>query len=195
MRIGLQYGLYLGASPSAREMSAWTAAVVLALALAAPAGAQPVWRAAGSYGLTRADASALSLGAERSFGGLVAAGGRVSIYTSEGGIRDGMTAQGGAFESLGSVRVAAGPLVVRGVVSGGVSSLTRGTVVMNTETRREAITRLFSSAGLSADVWLTAQVGVGVEARRVFSDGEPDLSEVSGGVRIRFDITGFDRRR
>lgn len=171
------------------------AAVIFALLVAAPVSAQPVWRAAGGYGVTRADATSLSLGAERAFGGLVAAGGRVAIYASEGGIRDGATTQGGAFESLGSVRVAAGPLVVRGVVSAGVSSITRGTVVMNAETRREGITRLFSSAGLSADVWLSQQVGVGVEARRVFSDGEPDLSEVNAGVRIRFDITGFDRRR
>ncbi len=172
-----------------------TALVLLAFLAAAPAAAQPVWRAAGSYGVTRADATALSVGAERAFGGLVAAGGRVAIYASESGIRDGTTTQGGSFESVGSLRVGVGPLVVRGVVSAGVSSLTRAAVVMNVQTGREDVTRLFSSAGVSADVWFSPQVGVGVEARRVFSDGEPDLSEVSAGVRLRFDVTGFDRRR
>ncbi len=171
------------------------AAFVLALLVAAPAAAQPAWRAAASYGVTRANATALSLGAERSFGGLVAVGGRGALYASEGGIRDGTTTQGGAFETLGAVRLGVGPVMVRGVLSTGVSTVTRGTVVMNVETRREGVTRLFTSAGVGADVWLSRQLGLGVEARRVFSGGEPDLSEVSAGVRLRFDITGFDRRR
>ena len=168
---------------------------VLLLLAALPAAAQPVWRAAAGYGFTRADASALSFGAERSFGGLVAVGGRAAIYAAASNVRDGTTTQGGAFEALGSVRVPVGPLVVRGALSTGVSTVTVGTVVRRIEVRRENVTRLFTSASAGVDLWISRQVGVGVEARRVFSGAGPDLSEVSAGVRLRFDITGFDRRR
>jgi hypothetical protein len=145
-----------------------------------------VWRTAASVGLTDdGGTSVLALGADYAFGRRVAAGGRVALFAA-GTIDDGPATEGGAFEGTLSVGTRLRAVDLRVFAGVGVATITTNRFEGGTEVGRITFGRQLLIAGIGLDVYPHPNLGVGAEARRVRSLGEPELSEVSAGLRLRF---------
>jgi hypothetical protein len=166
------------------------AGLALAGCLAVSAGAQPAaaprWRTAASVGLTDdGGTSVLSLGGDYAIGRYVAAGGRVALFAA-GAIDDGPATEGGAFEGTLSAGTRLRAVDLRVFAGAGVATITTNRFEGGTEVGRITFGRQLLIAGVGLDVYPHPNLGVGAEARRVRSLGDPDLSEVSIGLRLRF---------
>ena len=160
--------------------------VVLVSAAVRPVAAQAgPWRAAAGVGVL-GDVTAVTLGGDYRIRGPVAAGGRVSLYSSRRTVREGEAFEGGAFEGAVALRARHGPVEVRAVGGAGIATVTINTFRAGNEVRRttEGYPLLFGGGGV--DVYPVPGLGIGVEARAVRSSAPLPLAEVGVGLRLRF---------
>ena len=183
--------------------------VLLALCLAGPLAAQPAlfpngtaprrvaaphWRVASGGALTAKALSAIAVvDVERSWRGLVSAGGRAWALAGSGFVDDGPSVSGGGGEAAVSVGTRDRFLDLRATVGLGLAAVDYRTSgfgcefsgTCGSERRLSSGLRPYASVGVGVDAYVLPGVGVGIAARPVWMRGPANVSTAEVGLRVR----------